>query len=238
MRYPLFSKRGPFCYTIPMNTTPGLPDLLPVFHELDPKSQEALKSASFLRDAEKGTVVHRGSSDCIGLILIASGQMRAFSLSEEGREITLYRLLDGDACLFSASCMMRDIQFEIILETEKDTTFWVIPSETYEKVMQDSLPLATYTNQLMASRFSDVMWLLEQIMWKRFDQRLADFLLEESLLDETARLTITHEAIAKHLGTAREVVTRMLRYFQEEGLVELSRGVVQITDEAGLRALL
>ena len=89
----------------------------------------------------------------------------------------------------------------------------------------------------MASRFSEVMWLIEQIMWKSFDKRLAAFLLEESTLENTTVLKITHEKIANHMGTAREVVTRMLKYFQNEGLVKLTRGAVELADEKGLRAL-
>ena len=89
----------------------------------------------------------------------------------------------------------------------------------------------------MAARFSEVMWLMEQIMWKSFDKRLAAFLLEESALEETPVLKITHEAIANHLGTAREVVTRMLRYFQSEGMVKLARGTVEITDADKLRQM-
>ena len=89
----------------------------------------------------------------------------------------------------------------------------------------------------MASRFSEVMWLMEQVLWKRFDRRLAGFLLEVSALEETSSLRITHEAIANHLGTAGELVTRVLRYFQTEGMVRLARGVVALTDREKLRAL-
>ena len=89
----------------------------------------------------------------------------------------------------------------------------------------------------MATRFSEVMWLIEQIMWKRFDKRLAAFLLEESTLEGDSVLKLTHETIANHLGTAREVVTRMLRYFQTEGMVKLARGTVEIADEAALEEL-
>ena len=96
--------------------------------------------------------------------------------------------------------------------------------------MEENAAVANYTNQLMSSRFTDVMWLMEQIMWKSFDKRLAAFLIEESALEETTQLKITHETIAAHLGTAREVVTRMLKYFQTEGVVQLSRGTVEITN--------
>ena len=142
-----------------------------------------------------------------------------------------------DMCLFSASCVLRSIQFQITVEAEKDTRFWLIPAQDYRRLMEESAPVANYTNEVMAGRFSQVMWLMEQIMWKSFDRRLAGFLLEESALEETARLPLTHEAIAHHLGSAREVVTRMLRYFQEEGLVHLARGVVELTDEKALRSL-
>ena len=111
------------------------------------------------------------------------------------------------------------------------------PVETEGFVRAQSAPLANYTNEIMASRFSEVMWLMEQVMWKRFDQRLAQFLLEESALEGTQTLYLTHEKIANHLGTAREVVTRMLRYFQSEGMVQLRRGVVELTDRAKLASL-
>ena len=173
--------------------------------------------------------------DCTGLLLVQHGQLRAYILSEEGREITLYRLLEGDICLFSASCMMRSIQFEVMIEAEKDTELWIIPADSYKSVMDQSAPLANFTNEVMAGRFSDVMWLLEQILWKRFDQRLAGFLLEESALEGTDVLKITHETIGSHLGNPREVVTRMLRYFQNEGLVKLARGTVEITNRAAMQ---
>ena len=125
---------------------------------------------------------------------------------------------------------MNNIQFTLSIEAEKDTDFRVIPPGIYRSMMEKSAPLANYTNQIMSARFSEVMWLMEQIMWKSFDRRLAEFLQEESILEETSTLTITHEKIANHMGTAREVVTRMLKYFQQEGLVVLSRGKIQITD--------
>ena len=131
--------------------------------------------------------------------------------------------------------MMRSIQFEVMIEAEKDTELWIIPADSYKSVMDQSAPLANFTNEVMAGRFSDVMWLLEQILWKRFDQRLAGFLLEESALEGTDVLKITHETIGSHLGNPREVVTRMLRYFQNEGLVKLARGTVEITNRAAMQ---
>ena len=210
---------------------------LPVWEELTFEQQQRLSDTVARRQIPRGTAIHRGSLDCTGLLVVEAGQLRAYILSEEGREITIYRLLEGDVCLFSASCMMRDIQFDVSIEAEKDTWVWVIPPDVYQELMEVSAPVANDTNALMSGRFSEVMWLMEQIMWKSFDKRLADFLLKESALEGAAALTITHEKIANHLGSAREVVTRMLRYFQGEGLVKLSRGCVELTDPKGLEQL-
>ena len=211
-------------------------DYFPIWPKLTPQQQKALSDSATLRSIPAGTVVHRGDMDCIGLLLLRSGQLRCYILSDEGREITIYRLFERDICLFSASCMMNSIQFELHIEAEKDTEVFVLPPQLYKELMEQSAPLANYTREIMSSRFSDVMWLMEQVMWKSFDKRLAAFLLEESAIDGDA-LKITHEKIANHLGTAREVVTRMLRYFQSEGFVRLTRGSIQIIDHAGLEAL-
>lgn len=215
----------------------GLEQIFPIWNELNDHEREALTQAAVKRTASKGTLLHNGSADCVGLILVCSGQLRAHILSEEGREITIYRLFERDMCLFSASCMMRSIQFDVTLEVEKDAELWIIPADVYKSLMERSAAVANYTNELMATRFSEVMWLIEQVMWKSFDRRLAAFLLEESALDSSDTLHITHDKIAAHMGTAREVVTRMLRYFQSEGMVKLSRGVVELTGKTGLQHL-
>ncbi len=209
----------------------------PMWEQLTAREQETLSNAASYQTVNKGTVLHNGAADCTGLMLVCSGQLRAYILSEEGREITLYRLFEMDICLFSASCIMHSVQFDVTIEAEKDSSFWLIPTDVYQQMMKTSAPLANYTNEIMASRFSDVMWLMEQVMWKSFDQRLAAFLLEEAALEGGERLKMTHEMIGNHLGSAREVVTRMLRYFQNEGMVRLSRGIVEITDRKKLERL-
>ncbi len=212
-------------------------EYFPMWDKLTVPQQNRLSGASMPRSVKKGTVIHNGELDCAGLLLVRAGQLRAYILSDEGREITIYRLFERDICLFSASCMMRSIQFEITIEAEKDTDMLVIPPEIYKSVMLESAPLSNFTNEIMAARFSEVMWLMEQVMWKSFDKRLAGFLLEEAALEGTNCLKITHETIGNHMGNPREVVTRMLRYFQSEGMVKLSRGTVEITDPKKLEAL-
>ena len=209
----------------------------PVWNKLNKSQQDLILNSLITRKVKKGTIIHNGALDCTGLLLVKLGQLRAYILSDEGREITIYRLFDMDMCLFSASCMMRSVEFEITIKAEKDSELWIIPTEVYKSIMNESTSLANYTNELMATRFSDVMWLIEQIMWKSLDKRVASFLLEETSIENTNELNITHEIIANHLGSHREVITRMLRYFQEEGLVKLSRGKVTIIDEKRLKSL-
>lgn len=209
----------------------------PIWDKISEAQQKSILDSLIFRQIKKGTVLYSGKEDCTGLFFIKSGQLRAYILSEEGREITIYRLFDWDICLFSASCILRSIQFDVCIETEKDTELWIIPAKIYRQLMEQSAAAANYTNEIMAARFSEVMWLMEQTMWKSMDKRVAAFLLEEAAIENSNRLNITHETIANHLGTHREVVTRMLRYFQGEGMVKLSRGVTELLDEQKLKQL-
>lgn len=209
----------------------------PVWEKLSMAQQRQMEDSAVYKTVTAGTVLHNGSADCVGLFVVRSGQLRAYILSDEGKEITLYRLFERDVCLFSASCMLSSIQFDIILEVERDAALWVIPVSVYQQLMEQSVAVSNFTNELMASRFTEVMWLMDQILFKSFDARLAAFLLEESNIEENDELNITHEKIAHHLGTAREVVTRMLKYFQSEGTVKLFRGGVRLTDKKKLGTL-
>jgi len=212
-------------------------EYFPIWDKMTPSQQERLRSVSVYQKVKGGTVLHDGSPECLGMLLVCSGQLRAYMLSEEGREITICRFFERDICLFSASCVMPNMQFDIFIEAEKDSELWIIPACLYQNLMDESLAISNYSHNLITNHFSEVMWLMEQIMWKSFDKRLAAFLLEESALEDTNSLKITHEKIANHMGTAREVVTRMLRYFQSENLVKLTRGTVEIVDARRLRKL-
>ena len=209
----------------------------PIWDKLTPEQQSRIRSVTDFQKVKSGTILHDGSPDCLGMLLVRSGQLRAYILSEEGREVTICRFFEMDICLFSASCVMPNMQFDIFIEAEKDSEIWIIPACLYQNLMEESLPVAIYSHNLITSHFSELMWLMEQIMWKSFDKRLAAFLLEESNLEGTTSLKITHEKIANHMGTAREVVTRMLRYFQSEGMVKLTRGTVEILERKKLAQL-
>ena len=209
----------------------------PIWDKLTSDQQNRILAVTEFRKVKGGTVLHDGGPNCVGLLLVRSGQLRAYMLSDEGREITISRFFEMDLCLFSAACVMPNMQFDIFIEAEKDSEVWIIPACLYQNLMEESIAISNYSHDLITSHFSEVIWLMEQIMWKSFDKRLAKFLLEEQAVEGTDSLKITHEKIANHMGTAREVVTRMLRYFQSEGMVRLTRGTVDILDRKRLKQL-
>ena len=212
-------------------------EYLPFWDKLTPEQQRRIREVVVLRSVKKGTHIQDSSAECLGLVMVRSGQLRAYILSEDGREITISRLFEYDVSLLSASCVMPDMQFNVMIEAEKDADFWSIPACLFKNLVDESLAVSNYSRNLLSSNFSELMWLMEQIMWKSFDKRLAAFLLEEANIEGSNSLKITHEKIANHMGTAREVVTRMLRYFQSEGMVRLTRGAIEIVSEAKLEAL-
>ena len=212
-------------------------DYLPFWSKLTKDQQERITNVIEFRQIKKGTHIHDSSADCLGLVAVRSGQLRAYILSADGREITISRMTQYDVSLLSASCVMPDMQFNVMIEAEKDSEFWSIPACLFKNLVEESLAVSNYSRNLLSGNFSELMWLMEQIMWKSFDKRLAAFLLEETQLEESDVLRITHEKIANHMGTAREVVTRMLRYFQSEEMVRLTRGTIEIIDRDRLEEL-
>ncbi|MBR2889062.1 MAG: Crp/Fnr family transcriptional regulator [Oscillospiraceae bacterium] len=212
-------------------------EYLPIWDKLTTDQQQRIAQVIRFHQVKKGKQIHDSSTECLGLVLIKSGQLRTFILSEDGREITLSRLFEYDVSLLSASCVLPDMQFNVMIEAEKDTEFWSVPACLFKNLMEESLAVSNYANSLMSGHFSELMWLMEQIMWKSLDKRLAAFLLEEARLEGTNVLKITHEKVAAHMGTAREVITRMLRYFQSEGLVKLARGTIEVANKKKLEQL-
>ena len=215
----------------------SIANYFPIWDKLTLEQQDRIAELADFRNVPAGKVLHDGSPNCLGLVLVRSGQLRAYMLSEEGREVTISRFFEMDICLFSASCVMPDLQVDVMITAEKDSEVWVIPACLFQNLMGESIALSNYARELTMGHFSELMWLMEQIMWKSFDKRLAAFLLEESAVEGQDVLQLTHEKIANHMGTAREVVTRMLRYFQSEGMVKLTRGTVELTDKKRLQKL-
>lgn len=185
----------------------------------------------------KGTGVHRGDDDCVGLLLIKSGQLRTYLLSEDGRDVTLYRLYPGDVCILSASCVLEAITFDVFVDAEADTEVLQTNSAVFRRMAESNIYMKCFGYQQATLRFSDVMWAMQQILFMSADRRLAIFLVDEMAKSGSDELRLTHEQIARYMGTAREVVSRMLKYFSQEGIVQVSRGDLKIIDKQKLRRL-
>ena len=213
-------------------------DYFPIWDQLEPKHQEKLKAYSSHRRVKKGTIIHSGEMNCIGVLLIHSGQLRAYSISGEGREVTLYRLFERDICIFSASCVMPNIMFDVLIEAVQDSELVVLPSPVLSTVMHGNPLVELSLYKRVVENFSDVMWTMQQILFMGADKRVAHFLWDEMAKTGDTTIRLTHEEVARFIGSAREVVTKVLKYFVEEGAVVLSRGKIQIIDKTKLRQYL
>ncbi len=209
----------------------------PFWNKLGEIDKETLIRSSQHIHFKKGTNIHDGN-ECTGVILIKSGSLRLYLLSEEGKEITLYRLFPGDMCMLSASCVLENITFDVLVDSEENSECIVVGGCAYEDVNRRIPEVKIFTQEVALSRFSDVMWVMQQILFMSMDKRLAIFLLDEAAKTGSDTVKLTQEQIAKYMGSAREVVSRMLKYFASEGLISSSRSEgVRILDKKRLRDL-
>ena len=209
----------------------------PFWNSLSEDDKKLLFHSSQHITFPRGTNIHDGN-ECTGVILVKSGSLRMYMLSDEGREITLYRLFPGEVCVFSASCVLDAITFDVFVDAEEDSECVVIGGCAYEELSRRLDSVKIFTLELALSRFSDVMWVMQQILFMSMDKRLAIFLLDESAKTGSDAVKLTHEQIAKYMGSAREVVSRMLKYFASEGMIISSRSEgIKILDKQRLRKL-
>ena len=185
---------------------------------------------------DRGTNIHDGG-ECTGIIIIRRGTLRIYILSEDGKEITLYRLFAGDVCVLSASCVLNSITFDVFIDAEEDSDCVIVGGCAFAELSERSPEVKIYALEAALVRFSDVMWVMQQILFMSLDKRLAIFLLDEISKRGGDTVKLTHEQIAKYIGSAREVVTRMVKYFVSEGLVESLRGGIRILDKSRLRRI-
>ncbi len=213
-------------------------NIFPFWEQLNEKERDMVSEGVVSQRMKKGEILHRGCGECSGIVHVAQGQLRVYIVSEEGREVTLYRLHQGELCVLSASCLMDAIVFDVLIEAVQDAELVVLPSPVLHEVMDTNPMVELSLYKRVVENFSDVMWTMQQILFMGVDKRVAHFLWDE--MAETGDMTIrlTHEEVARFIGSAREVVTKVLKYFVEEGVVALSRGKIQIIDKAKLRSYL
>lgn len=208
-------------------------EYFPFWNTLSEQDQDFLCQNSSVVHFERKQAVH-DNTGCSGLYIIKSGRLRLYMLSDEGKEITLYRLSAGDICMLSASCVLQSITFDVFVEAEMPSECYMINGMAFRTVSERVLDVKNYALETAVQRFSDVMWVMQQIVFMSMDKRLAIFLMDEIRENQTDMIAMTHEEIARHLGTAREVITRMLKHFASDGLLEVSRKGIRILDKKKL----
>lgn len=210
---------------------------LPFWASLTEQEKEILRKSAVIRRYEKGSFIHSSDRDCLGMLFILSGEIRTYILSDEGREITLFRLYPNDLCVLSASCVISQISFDTQMTARQNTEVLIIPPNITALLKEQNISVRCFLYEQATERFSEVMWAMQQILFKGLDQRLAAFLVEECERTNSNAVRMTHEQIAWNISSAREAVARMLKQFTQDGLVELKRGEIIIKDTDGLKRL-
>jgi len=207
-------------------------DRFPSLADLEEKIQKETQQV----ELDSGAFICMDGNVCQSLALVTEGRARVYKSSESGREITLYRVEPGESCILTASCILSNRQFPAFAVADTDVTARLVPASTVRQWMDTEPAWRRYVFELVAGRLDTVIATLEEVAFRRLDTRLARLLLDESTPEGGApTLHVTHERLAADLGSAREVVSRLLKDFEQDGLVQLQRGTVVLTDPAGLR---
>ena len=188
-----------------------LKETLPFFKDLNDEEKNELISKSFIGKYEKGELVHSKNSSCTGLLITMSGN-----------------LYDRDVCMLSASCAFQNITYDVNLEAQNDASAIIIDSSLLKKLSQSNINVMNYILSLTQDKLSEVMYVLEQATFFSLDERITDYLLEQGRYQDSNILYITHENIANELGSSREVISRILKKFEKEGKIEVSRGKIKL----------
>ncbi|MCR5439878.1 MAG: Crp/Fnr family transcriptional regulator [Selenomonas sp.] len=204
---------------------------------LSTQEKEIINAHSRIVHYKKGTQVHQGPLDCIGVLLVKHGQLRVYTMSEDGREVTLYRLFPNDVGILSASCVFDAVTFDVYIDAAEDTEVLLTDAVAFRKLADENIYVRCYGYEMASNRLSEMLWKMQQVLFLSADRRLAIFLLEESNKKNSREIHMTHEEIARFMGTAREVVSRLVKYFSQEGWVKTSRGCISLTDYDALKEL-
>lgn len=212
-----------------------LNEVLPFYRSLPDEDKNNILAISTFQHFKAYELIQNNSKMCAGLIIVLDGQLRSFMHSFTGKEITLFRLLSRDICILSASCIFKNLNYEINIEAEKDSSVIILDGNGLKNISDSNISIQKYLFELSQNKLSDILWTFDQALFSSLESRVANFLIDQSNLDESDILNLTHNKIANHLGTAREVVSRTLKKFEINGLIKLSRSSVEILDSNKLK---
>lgn len=210
---------------------------IPFWANLSSEEKALVSQRALTKSFNKDQIITSDRSACLGIILILMGGVRISLISDEGREVTLYRAHAGEFCVSTAFCVIQQLTFDAIVTAEEDTTVLVIPSSVCARLMDSNIHVRAFVFENSTKRYSQTIWAIQQMLFKRFDQRLASYLILAYEQNRSDELKKTQEEIARDVNSAREVVARMLQEFAAKGLVEIKRGKIVLKNIEGLKKL-
>ncbi|MFV8825518.1 Crp/Fnr family transcriptional regulator [Thauera sp. WH-2] len=208
-----------------------LEERYPVLSALPADARRRLLQGAHWMRIPAGTMLFDDHQACEGFPFVVDGSVRVSKCAPSGRELPLYRVGAGETCIISSSCLLGHEAYNARGMTEADTLMMLLPKPVFDEMMIER-PFRDFVFHLFAERIADLMQLIEEVAFRKLDQRLAALLLGKGRL-----LRVTHQQLADELGSVREIVSRLLKSFAEQGLVRLGREQVEIVDPAGLRRL-
>lgn len=198
----------------------------------DREVKEQLLKYVSIKQFPEGQFICWEGDVCAQLAIVLSGIVRVYKVGESGREVTLYRIEENDSCILTASCILSQIRFPALAVVEKEVRAALIPAAILRNWIEQYDVWREYVFRLMSKRLADVITTVEEITFRRVDVRIAEFLA--GLTGEQEHIAITHQQIAYELGTAREVVSRILKDFERENIIALTRGSITVQNKQAL----
>ena len=211
---------------------------IPFWEKLSEKEKTDLRRSLTVRKYDKGSILYESRENCLGILYVIKGCVRVYINSEDGREITLFRISELEDCVLSSSCVIHQLDFDTVMSAESETERFILDAHSVQEIAEKNVNVKSYIYEKITERFSQAMWVMQEIVFKRFDQRLAGFLLEEYEKTDNPVIKMTQEEVAQMVNSAREVVARMLSRFSSEGIIESKRGMITILDIDGLKKLI
>lgn len=208
----------------------NLYNVFPFFREME---KEATNPFMVKRNVPKGTIIFDEGDSCGGVAFVLKGSIRVSKIGKNGREIILYRVKSGDSCILTISSVLSNISYPATASVEEDADVFIVPVHQFQSMMSSNVDLQQFVYKLLSNRFLDVMTLIDEIIFRKIDERLIEFLLTKAPSDESI-IEMTHEELAVQLGTAREVISRIMKSLEREGFIQHSRGKIRVINHSCL----
>lgn len=200
-------------------------EVFPAFQKAPPALVDSILSAGRYMSAPPDTMLLSEGQACPGLVLMLAGEKRVYKATETGREITLYTVDPGEFCILTASSTLSNTPYPANAKSVTQVEMLIVPPDKFQEYISRYQEMRDLVFFHISKNFTEIVELITEVTFKRMDERLLDYLIEKS---EDGKLYATHQTIANELGTAREVVSRLLKDLERRGIVILSRSCIQL----------